>query len=289
MRTVITRCVSSNEEATAAALARLAGYVKDFCTTNPAVTLEVSGADGDAAAKKLQEIVATKVTVTKATAAKAGTVVVAKKEDTPVARFHSTTTIVPVVHTPTGGDGGGSPKVEIGKARLYLHIPDSIFDIDISGAHPNAKIPGDIDNTFKTLDAELSASGTTPMPLFDISGGEVVSIYNEEMMVPMGAQEWTGKCEWHGSRACAIQVGSNSRADFDSGRPKMSGYESGKTYDDHVLLCYFTSSKKADWQLDAGSGRFVHYFGTDALSEETIERETGTDKTGAYDFLWYAT
>jgi hypothetical protein len=106
MRTESTWCVSSNPEATAAALTKLAGDVSEFCTTMPDVTLEVSGADGDAAAKKLQGIVAN-VTVTKASAAKAGTLVVAKKKGTPVAQFHSTTTIVPtivpVVHTPTGG------------------------------------------------------------------------------------------------------------------------------------------------------------------------------------------
>lgn len=97
MRTESTWCVSSNPEATAAALTKLAGDVSEFCTTMPDATLEVSGADSDAAAKKLHGIVATKVTVTRATAAKEGTVVVANKKGTPVARFHSITTIVPVV------------------------------------------------------------------------------------------------------------------------------------------------------------------------------------------------
>jgi hypothetical protein len=100
MRTESTWCVSSNPETTAAALTKLAGDVSELCATMPDVTLEVSGADGDAAAKKLQGIFAN-VTVTKASAANEGTVVVARKKGRQVAWFHSTTVIVPVVHPPT--------------------------------------------------------------------------------------------------------------------------------------------------------------------------------------------
>jgi hypothetical protein len=245
MRTESTWCVSSNREATAAALTKLAGDVSEFCTTMPDVTLEVSGADGDAAAKKLQGIVAN-VTVTKATPAKAGMMVVAKKKGTPVAQFLSDTTIVPVVHPPTGGDPG-PPKVDISNASLSLLLP----------------IPGVI--------------GT----LLDISG--VVTIANGQVSGSMrDGQSWTSKCKWYGKRACAISVSTADGARFITTFVKSWTYR-----DPHLLLCYFTSGTKEEGQLDAGSGRFVHYLGTDVPSAEMIKHETGIYH--GRNLTWYAT
>ena len=98
IKSATTRCVSSQAAAIPAALEKLVQDVRTYRVANLDVTLDVSGSGSEAVAKNLQEIDASKVTVTKGPGdTKAGTVVVAKKAGVAVAQFSSFTSIVPVV------------------------------------------------------------------------------------------------------------------------------------------------------------------------------------------------
>ena len=257
-------CVSSNPDATATEVERLVQDVMTYRVANPEVTLEVSGAGSEAVAKKL------KATVTKGTGAKAGTVVVAKKAGVVVAQFFSTTTIVPAVHTQSGGgSGGGSgqPIVDLSVFGTVITIfaRDSI--LDMSG--------NDFIISTKEVDMARTCQATVGTAQYEAGSYE-----------DQGFTSYYG-VEWYGRRACAISVSSGEI--FDTGNPDATSYARKQTRPEHKLLCYFTTgTSKEDWQLDAGGGRFIHYFGTDNPSEDMIQRETQTGKTGAYDLTWYA-